>query len=729
MCIMKKQAKLIFAALLLLAGLFTGTAKAFAEETNLITNSSVETTNGANPANWTANSWGTNTASLTQKSDGHTGSKSLYTSMAARTNGDAKWMHTAVAVAPSTQYTYKSWYKSNIATEVDLMYTSTSGVVSYNYLDAVPASADWTLFSQHFTTPKDVASVTVLQIVTNVGWLQTDDFSLTKDVIPVGNDSNLIANADFELTNGAQPIGWTNNSWGTNTAAFSYDSTGRSGKSAKVTISKYTDGDAKWSANPISVTAGKTYTYSDYYKSSVATRVVLAFTIGTSTSYKELASAPVSASAWAAYTSDFTVPTGASKVAVYHLLDKVGALSLDDTKLVLAATPTVPTQPPTTPSSSIINPSMETANGAAPANWASASWGTNTAAFSYEPTGHTGTKSAKVTVSNYTDGDAKWMFDGVTSATTAGAQYNFSAWYKTNAAPHAVAMYTLNDGSVQYANLPVVQPGANAAITWQQYKGTFTAPANVAKTTVFMLLSSNGWLQTDDYSVDAYKPTGFNRALLSVTFDDGWASAYTQVRPIMAQYNLLSTQYIISGEVGDSADGYMTKAQVQALSKAGHEIGSHTISHPELTKITAAMLTTELKNSQTSLQTLIGKPVTNLASPYGDYNASVITQAKKYYSSHRTVDAGFNSKDSFDAYSLRVQNILNTTTPAEVNGWVKQAQADKTWLILVYHDVSTTPDTYDSSIVNFKSEMQSVSASKIPVLTVSQALAEVKSQL
>jgi peptidoglycan/xylan/chitin deacetylase (PgdA/CDA1 family) len=721
---MKKQVKLIFAALLLLAGLFTGTTKAFAEETNLIANSSVETTTNNVPTNWTANSWGTNTTTLTQKTEGHTGNNSLYTSMTTHTDGDAKWMHKAVSVTPNTQYTYKSWYKSNIPTEIDLMYTSTSGAVTYNYFDSVATNANWTAYSKSFTTPNDVATVTILQIVTNAGWLQTDDFSLTKDTIPVGNSSNLIANADFELTNGAQPIGWTNNSWGTNTSVFTYDATGRSGKSAKVAISKYTDGDAKWSATPVGVSAGKTYTYSDYYKSGVTTRVVLAFTSGSATVYQELATAPASATAWSAYTSNFTVPTGATKVAVYHLLDKVGSLSIDDTKLVLAATTPTPT-----PTSTVANASFETANGTNPANWTSASWGTNTAAFSYEPTGRTGTKSAKVTVSNYQDGDAKWMFDGITSATTAGAQYNFSAWYKTNTAPHAVAMYTLKDGSVQYANLPVVQPGANAATTWQQYKGTFTAPANVAKTTVFMLLSSNGWLQTDDYSVDAYKPTGFNRAMLSVTFDDGWASAYTQARPVMAQYGILSTQYIISGEVGDTSEGYMSKAQVQAMSKAGHEIGSHTISHPELTKITAAMLTTELQNSQTSLQSVVGKPVTNLASPYGDYNASVITQAKKYYTSHRTVDAGYNSKDSFDAYALRVQNILNTTTPAQVAGWIKQAQADKTWLILVYHDVSTTPDTYDSSIANFKTEMQAVSTSKIPVLTVSQALAEVKAQL
>lgn len=728
MFIMKKQAQLIFAILLLLVGLFAGTAKAFAVDTNLIANNSVETTSGTDPSNWTANSWGATDASFSLKAEGHTGNNSLYTSVTSRTNGDAKWIHDTISVSPNTAYTYSSWYKSNVATEIDLQYTSTSGAVSYVYLDAVPANANWSSYTKSFVTPADVAKVNVLQIVTNAGWLQTDDFSLTTNTVAVGTDSNLIANPDFELANGNQPTGWSADTWGTNTASFTYDSVGRTGKSATVAISSYTSGDAKWNAGTLPVTAGNTYTYSDYYKSTVTTRVVVAFTTGTSTAYRELGVAPASAITWSSYTANFTVPTNATKVAMYHLIDTVGSLSIDDTKLAPATNTPAPIPTPT-PSTSIANPSMETANGTSPASWTPASWGTNNAAFRYESTGHTGNKSAKLTVSNYVDGDAKWMFNDITSATTSGAQYNFTAWYKTNTAPHVVAMYTLNDGSIQYANLPVVQPGTNAATSWQQYKGTFTTPLNVAKTTVFMLLQSNGWLQTDDYSVDAYQPTGFNRAMVSVTFDDGWASAYTKARPIMAQYGILSTQYIFPDAVGDKANGYMTKAQIVALSNAGHEIASHTMSHSQLTTLTAAMLTTELKNSQSSLEALTGKPITNFASPYGDYNTSVITQVKKYYTSHRTVDTGYNSKDSFDAYSLRVQNILNTTTPADVAGWVKQAQLDKTWLILVYHNVIASPGTYDSSIVNFSSEMKSLAASNVPVLTVSRALAEINSQL
>ena len=61
----------------------------------------------------------------------------------------------------------------------------------------------------------------------------------------------------------------------------------------------------------------------------------------------------------------------------------------------------------------------------------------------------------------------------------------------------------------------------------------------------------------------------------------------------------------------------------------------------------------------------------------------------RQYRSHRTVDEGYNSKDNFNAYRVRVQNMLSTTTTADVQNWVNKAKADKTWLVLVYHRIAS----------------------------------------
>ena len=124
-----------------------------------------------------------------------------------------------------------------------------------------------------------------------------------------------------------------------------------------------------------------------------------------------------------------------------------------------------------------------------------------------------------------------------------------------------------------------------------------------------------------------------------------------------------------------------------------------------------------------------GRSVPNFASPYGDYNQTVNAEIKKLYGSHRTVNEGYNSKDNFDAYRLRVQNIFSTTKASEVQAWVERAKADKTWLILVYHRVANDPGTYDSYVADFDAQMAAIKASGVQVKTMAEALAITRAQL
>jgi len=194
--------------------------------------------------------------------------------------------------------------------------------------------------------------------------------------------------------------------------------------------------------------------------------------------------------------------------------------------------------------------------------------------------------------------------------------------------------------------------------------------------------------------------------------------------------SLKSTQCFATQYIQDNAAAQQAVATFQ---NSGHEICSHTITHPFLTSLTATQLTTEVKNSQTYLKTLTGAPVKNFASPYGDYNQAVNTELKKYYRSHRTVDEGYNSKDNFDVYRVRVQNMKNTTTLAEYQSWIDQAKATNTWLVLVYHRVPVTGATdveeFDTPFADFTPQMDALVASGVTVKTYDAALDELTAQL
>ncbi|HSW66285.1 MAG TPA: Ig-like domain-containing protein [Bacillota bacterium] len=375
----------------------------------------------------------------------------------------------------------------------------------------------------------------------------------------------------------------------------------------------------------------------------------------------------------------------------------------------------------------ISNPSFETATNGLPNDWSGDGWGTNNATKTYENTGHTGGHSVKVSITTYTDGDAKWMFKDV--AITAGKNYQYSNWYMSSVDSEIDAQVTATDGTVSYYYVATVP----ASSTWAQVKAQFTAPANAKSISMFQPLAKAGWIQTDDYSFAEFTPTALNRAIVTLTFDDGWRSQYTNGLPLLQKYHMPGTFYIISGVLGDP--DYMTNAMLQTIKGGGNEIADHTVSHPHLPTLTVAQLDQEFGNSQTTLRNLLGNDgvvASNLASPYGEYNATVLTEAKKYFRSHRSTDDGYNSKDNFDIYNIKVQNIVDATTPAQVAAWVAQAQADKTWLVLVYHPIGA-PDTaqedYGVTTANFETELQQLQASGVSVQTLNSALNEIVPQL
>ena len=597
------------------------------------------------------------------------------------------------------------------------------GVNLGNPVTTSPYNLNWD------TTTATNGSHTLTAVATNTNGLSTTSAGITVDVQnsvsnPPPVSDNLVANPSVETPNASNPNApdkWSSNNWGTNTVQYSYVSGGHSGsKSVKAQITSYSSGDAKWYFNPVSVEANKSYTFSDYYQSSINTEIVAQIEdAGGNLTYAYLGAAAANSS-WTPYSVTFTTPATARQVTVFHLIAGVGYLAIDDASLML--TPPPPPQTDVIPNNSLEyaapgNPDM-------PIDWTKSNWGTNTAKFEYLNEGHTGNRSVKVTVSNYTDGDAKWYFEPL-STFQPGKMYRFSVWYKTNTIPHAVAMFLKADGTEQYFGMPNPQP--NGTGDWQFYSDTFTVPLDAVAASAFLFMPGNGWVQTDDYSITDYQPVGWNRPLVTLTFDDGYEDNVTTVLPVLNQYGFKSTQCY---ETMDVEGNQSAINDVKTFYNSGHEICAHTVTHPMLTQIPMSQVTYELTHSQQVLENIIGAPVRDFASPYGDYNKVVDTEIAKYFRSHRTVDEGFNSKDNFDIYRLRVQNMTPTTSLEQVKAWLDQAKATNTWLILVYHRVADSElDPFDTYTKDFKLQMQALSQSGLTVKTWSDALDEVTAQL
>ncbi len=582
---------------------------------------------------------------------------------------------------------------------------------------------------------------------------------------------NLVPNASFETVNPTdttKPLNWNTGRWGTNTALFSHILSAHTGsRAARVELTSYTDGDAKWWFDPQPVTPGKTYTVSSFYQSNIPSRIVMMFNLANNTqNYIELPQAPAS-TGWAQYTSSVVAPANSVTASIFHLISQVGWLITDDfvfsdasvstpTPTVtptptptITPTPTVtptatPTATPTvtptatpTPTSSpvptnplgqnmIANPSVQTQNATntnLPNKWHTQNWGQNTAVFTYvKNQGYAGNRSIKTVVSNYVDGDAKWYFEPIT--VQPGETYTYTDWYKSNVETNVVVHFTYTDDTNYFLELK----RAPASSSWKKYSEAFQVPARVKHVTVLHLLRSNGSLQTDAHSLARTTPQGFSQPMVTLAFDDGWEDDSLTALPILNSYGYKATFFFATTYLENTPlvgpINISGPTAVKTMFSQGHEIGGHTVTHPSLPLLNTTDLNFELTNSKAYLESLVGVGnVLNFASPYGAYNDTVLNAIKPLYRSHRPTDEGFNTVENKDKYRLKVQNMQVTTTFAEFKSWIDQAVQDKSWLILVYHRVAENNLTqFDTPLADFIAQMQYVNNSGIQVKTMNQGL-------
>jgi peptidoglycan/xylan/chitin deacetylase (PgdA/CDA1 family) len=225
---------------------------------------------------------------------------------------------------------------------------------------------------------------------------------------------------------------------------------------------------------------------------------------------------------------------------------------------------------------------------------------------------------------------------------------------------------------------------------------------------------------------------GFSRGLVSVTFDDGWASQHRNALPILDKYGIPATMYIHSGAINEQPT-YMTREQIQDFADRGHEIASHSVTHAHLREVSPSQLDAELRESQATLRQLFGPAAaTSFASPYAEYNDATLAAIRQVYSNQRAYDddgtdnSGFNTRINYDPYNLRVKFVDAMTTTATVQGWIDSAKFNNVWLILACHEVGENigGGAFTTDTAALDADMKAVRDSGLGMVTVADGAAE-----
>jgi peptidoglycan/xylan/chitin deacetylase (PgdA/CDA1 family) len=187
------------------------------------------------------------------------------------------------------------------------------------------------------------------------------------------------------------------------------------------------------------------------------------------------------------------------------------------------------------------------------------------------------------------------------------------------------------------------------------------------------------------------------RGVLSLSFDDFPASAWTEAGPVLAEHGVKATYFVCGGfEGGSNLDRpQFTTEHLQALHADGHEVGCHTFSHLSTLRSDAGALHADLKrNAAWVAERLDGHGMTIFAYPYGDCALTAKAVVDSRFACARGVQNGVNVGRS-DRILLRAIGLESRRLPGyDLEAMVHEAATRPGWLIAYGHDVSDRPTPY-----------------------------------
>ncbi len=169
---------------------------------------------------------------------------------------------------------------------------------------------------------------------------------------------------------------------------------------------------------------------------------------------------------------------------------------------------------------------------------------------------------------------------------------------------------------------------------------------------------------------------------LVLTFDDGYETVYSEAFPILQCYAMSATIFITTGEVGPpgtadripSCEGQrmLSWQQIQEMHRCGVEIGAHTCTHPDLTRLSTARAKVEIANSKAIIEDVLGASVRSFAYPYGHYDSRSQAIAQQHFDCACSDILSLVSQRScpyalerIDAYYLRPDGLFDLM----LTGW------------------------------------------------------------
>jgi peptidoglycan/xylan/chitin deacetylase (PgdA/CDA1 family) len=234
-----------------------------------------------------------------------------------------------------------------------------------------------------------------------------------------------------------------------------------------------------------------------------------------------------------------------------------------------------------------------------------------------------------------------------------------------------------------------------------------------------IILTDNSTGPVNLYVDGIYAVRDAQRPTISFSFDDGRESTFTKGAKKLSIFHMPATAYVISGAVNEP--GYMSLEQLDTLRDKDHwEIGGHaaTIASHNLPNGLDSLGPEALEKEMDELGDWLDVhdfPRRTFAYPKGAASPAVRAYVERDYCAARVTARGPETIPPRNQYAMRGWSVDSAeTTTADLEDAINKAVAEKSWLILTFHDLvegqPQGPEDFNykefSKIVNYVHSLQ-----------------------
>jgi peptidoglycan/xylan/chitin deacetylase (PgdA/CDA1 family) len=190
-------------------------------------------------------------------------------------------------------------------------------------------------------------------------------------------------------------------------------------------------------------------------------------------------------------------------------------------------------------------------------------------------------------------------------------------------------------------------------------------------------LKSNAVVVPLDSLVSGPWPKTPSGLLCAITFDDGYASVHRYAFPILKEFELPATVYLVASAISDNQpqssndhaglypdEEMLVWPQVKQLQANGIVMGSHLVHHKAITSLDAASANRELQDSKKIIEDRVGAECSSFCYPWGKHNSSSVEAVSRagYRNAVVTIQARYHQARSADRFRIPRADIRRDYT-------------------------------------------------------------------